>query len=286
MRVMITGAKGMLGADLATVLGDDHEVIARDMDDFDIADHDATLAAILDARPDVIVHAAAFTDVEACEDRRQEAFRANALGSMNVAAGARQADAYLVYTSTDYVFDGRKHEPYLEIDEPSPVNFYGVTKLYGERYVRELTTKHLIIRTSWLFGPNGRNFIDTIIAKASSGARLQVVNDQRGCPTYTRDLARGIKAAVAGRLEGLLHMTNAGDATWFDLARYALGQAGIEAEIDPVPSELYPTRAKRPAYSVLGSLVMGASGLQALPPWTDGVRDHLRRKGMIAQGEH
>ena len=279
---MVTGAGGMLGTDLCTVLETDNEVVARDLADFDIADHDATVSAISEAHPDVIVHAGAFTDVEACEDRRQEAFRANAVGSMNVAAGAREAGAYLVYMSTDYVFDGRKREPYVEFDEPRPLNFYGLTKLYGERYVRELTTQHLIVRTSWLFGPNGRNFIDTIIAKASGGEKLKVVNDQRGCPTYTMDLARAVAEAITRRLEGVIHITNTGEATWFDLAARTLELAGIKADIEPVETDLYPVKAKRPAYSVLGSLVMESCGIPALPPWVDGVKDHLRRKGLLA----
>jgi dTDP-4-dehydrorhamnose reductase len=279
---MVTGAGGMLGTDLCTVLEPDNDVVARDVADFDIADHDATVEAIADAHPQAIVHAAAFTDVEACEDKRQEAFRSNALGSMNVAAGAREAGAYLVYMSTDYVFDGRKREPYVEFDEPRPLNFYGLTKLYGERYVRELTTRHLIVRTSWLFGPNGRNFIDTIVAKASAGDTLKVVNDQRACPTYTMDLARALAAAIAKGLEGVIHITNSGEATWFDLAAEALRLAGIGTQIEPVATELYPVKAKRPAYSVLGSLVMESCGIAALPSWAEGVKDHLRRKGLLA----
>lgn len=282
MRIMVTGAGGMLGTDLCSALEVDHEVVARDIADFDIADHDATVEAIAGARPEAIVHAAAFTDVEACEDKRQEAFRANALGSMNVAAGAREAGAYLVYMSTDYVFDGRKREPYVEIDEPRPLNFYGLTKLYGERYVRELTSRHLIIRTSWLFGPNGRNFIDTIIAKARAGDDLKVVNDQRGCPTYTLDLARAVAAIIVKGLEGVIHVTNSGEATWFDVASRALELAGVGTRIQPVPSQFYPVKAKRPPYSVLGSLVMESAGIPALPAWVEGVRDHLRRKGMLA----
>ena len=280
---MVTGAGGMLGRDLVSVLEAEHEVMARDLADFDVTDHDATVRAVSEARPEVVVHLAAFTDVEACEDNRQQAFRLNALGSMNVAAGAREVGAYLVYLSTDYVFDGRKSEPYLEIDEPRPLNFYGLTKLYGERYVRELTTRHLIVRTSWLFGPNGRNFVDTIVAKASRGTRLIVVSDQRGCPTYTLDLAKGIAAVVAKGLEGVVHITNTGSTTWYDLARLALELAGIAAPVEQVSSGQYPTKARRPAYSVLASLVLEPSGIGALPSWQDGVKDHLRRKGMLAK---
>ena len=272
----------MLGTDVCSVLRADHEVLARDVGDFDVGDHDATVTAIADDRPEAIVHLAAFADVEACEDRRDQAFRANALGSMNVSAGAREVGAYLVYVSTDYVFDGRKREPYIEIDEPRPLNFYGLTKLYGERYVRELATRHLIVRTSWLFGPNGRNFVDTIVGRAAAGERLRVVNDQRGSPTYTMDLARGISSLIKKGLEGIIHVTNAGEATWFDLAKAALLLAGIGTPVEAISSDEYPAKAKRPPYSVLGSMVRGASGIEPLPPWAEGLRDHLRRRGKIA----
>jgi dTDP-4-dehydrorhamnose reductase len=283
LRIMVTGAGGMLGRDLVGVLEAEHELLPRDLADFDVTDHDATVGAVSEARPEVVIHLAAFTDVEACEDNRQQAFRLNALGSMNVAAGAREVGAYLVYLSTDYVFDGRKSDPYVEIDEPRPLNFYGLTKLYGERYVRELTTRHLIVRTSWLFGPHGRNFVDTIVAKASRGTRLTVVSDQRGCPTYTLDLARGIAAVVAKGLEGVVHLTNTGSTTWYDLAKLALDLAGIAAPIEPVSSGQYPTKARRPTYSVLASLVLEPSGIGALPLWQDGLKDHLRRRGMLAK---
>ena len=283
MRIMVTGAAGMLGTDVCSVLEAGHQVLARDVGDFDVGDHDRTVKAIAADRPEAIVHLAAFTDVEACEDRRDEAFRVNALGSMNVSAGAREVGAYLIYLSTDYVFDGRKQEPYLETDEPRPLNFYGQTKLQGERYVREVAGRNLILRTSWLFGPNGRNFVDTIIAKASSGERLRVVNDQRGCPTYTMDLARGISALIAKSLEGIIHVTNRGEATWFDLAESALALAAIKTPLDAVSSNEYPAKAKRPRYSVLGSLFAGASGIEPLPPWTDGLKDHLRRRGYLGR---
>jgi dTDP-4-dehydrorhamnose reductase len=227
----------------------------------------------------VIVHLAAFTDVDGSEDQRGQAFRSNALGTMNVAIAARDSGAHLVYLSTDYVFDGAARQPYLEIDEPHPVNFYGLTKLYGEKYVTGLTTRHLIIRTSWLFGPGGRNFVDTMLSRASKGEKLQVVADQKGSPTYTLDLARGIKAAIEMGLEGLLHLTNSGDTTWFELAKHALAAAGLGAEIEPVTSECYPTRARRPRFSVLGSLVATHCGIAALPAWQDAVADYIKRRG-------
>jgi dTDP-4-dehydrorhamnose reductase len=280
--VLVTGAKGMLGTDVVEALAGDHKVTAQDIDDFDIRDLSATTQAIRKASPEAIIHVAAFTDVEACEERSEFARQSNGDGTLNVALGAKAVGAFVVYMSTDYVFDGAKRVPYLEADEPSPINAYGASKLAGERYLAETTPDHLIVRTSWLFGPNGRNFIDTIMSKARSGARLKVVNDQRGCPTYTGHLAAGIKAALERGLRGILHMTNSGDTTWYDLARYALALAGVKSDIEPVPGSAYPTRAKRPAYSVLASTVMAASGIGDLPPWGEGVKCHLARRGMIA----
>jgi dTDP-4-dehydrorhamnose reductase len=281
LKVLITGAKGMLGTDMCEVLGGDYEIIAYDIDDFDIVDMDATIKVISNISPPVIVHLAAFTDVEACEDERLTAFRCNALGAMNVAKAARVVGAHLVYLSTDYVFDGTKREPYLEVDRPNPINFYGLTKLYGEQYVSSLCPSHLIIRTSWLFGPNGRNFVDTIVNKASQGGPLRIVNDQRGCPTYSMDLARSIREAIEKRLEGIIHLTNSSETTWFELASHALGLAGVDTKIEPVASAHYKTKARRPQYSGLGSLVREMSGMEALPDWQDAVRRHLLRKGMI-----
>ena len=271
----------MLGTDLCQVLAGDHEVIGYDIDDFDIVDHVATHDAVVAVEPEVVVHLAAFTDVEACETERSRAFECNATGTMNVAGASQSAEARLVYLSTDYVFEGAKREPYTELDHPGPLNYYGVTKLEGERLVQAMTPKHLIVRTSWLFGPNGKNFVDTMLKRALEGGPLRVVSDQRGCPTYTMDLAKGLKQVIQMGLEGIVHLTNSGDATWFDLAKHAVGVAGIECEIEPVLSESYPTKARRPLYSVLGSQVLGNTGFERLPHWQQGVRGHLSRKGML-----
>jgi dTDP-4-dehydrorhamnose reductase len=284
LRILVTGARGMLGSDMCEVLGSDYEVTPYDIEDFDIVDLEPTQKAVREVSPQVIIHLAAFTDVEACEDELERALGVNSVGAMNIAMAASEAEAYLVYLSTDYVFDGAKGEPYIETDVPSPINHYGLSKLRGERHVQELVSKHLIIRTSWLFGPNGKNFIDTIVARASGGAVLKVVNDQRGSPTYSLDLARGIRQAFERKVEGVLHMTNTGVATWFDVASYAIGLAGIETDITAIPGSEYPTRAKRPPYSVLGSAVAEAAGIDALPHWREGVKHHLRRKNLLKEG--
>lgn len=280
----MTGAKGMLGCDVCDVLRNDHDVVACDIEDFDITDAGSTMASIRRASPRAIIHLAAFTDVDACEDEREKAFRVNALGTKNVADSARSTDAYLIYISTDYVFDGTKAEPYVETDKPCPINYYGLTKLYGELYVGDIARHHLIIRTSWLFGPNGKNFIDTILGRASEHKTVQVVDDQKGSPTYTLDLARGIRQAVERGLEGVIHLTNLGETTWFGLARYAASLAGIETDIQPVPSSRYATKAARPSYSVLESAVALAGGITPLPPWQEAVKHHLGRRGVLKGG--
>jgi dTDP-4-dehydrorhamnose reductase len=271
----------MLGTDLCSVLGRDYEVRGYDLDDFDIVDAGRTSAAVREISPSVIIHAAAFTDVDGCEDDKERALLVNSTGTENVAKAAREAGCFMVYMSTDYVFDGSKASPYTEADSPRPINHYGLTKYYGEKYVFEIVPAHLVVRTSWLFGPNGRNFVDTIIGKALKTGSLRVVSDQRGCPTYTRHLAVGIGAVIERGLQGIVHLTNSGDATWFDLAEYALETAGIRARITAVDTGAYPTRARRPAYTVLGSDVSGKAGVKPLPHWKQGVKEHLARRELM-----
>jgi dTDP-4-dehydrorhamnose reductase len=278
LRILVTGARGMLGTDVCKVLAQAHDVTGVDIDDFDVVSSPDTERAVAGLVPEVVVHLAAYTRVDDAEDEKDAAFNCNAVGTMNVAKASRDAGARLIYVSTDYVFDGSKDGPYVETDAPAPINFYGLTKLFGERYVSSLNPRHLIVRTSWLFGPNGRNFVDTIVEKAGAGQTLQVVDDQVGSPTYTYHLALGIRAAIERELEGTLHMTNSGWTTWYEFARAALDMAGVETEIRPVGSDSYHTKAKRPANSVLESLVMKHAGLAPLPEWREGLRDHLRRK--------
>ena len=270
-----------MGTDLCSVLEESHEVHGYDIDDFDIVDAKRTAAVMSEVSPSLIVHAAAFTNVDACEEEKDEAFRVNTRGTESLARAAREAGCLLVYISTDYVFDGSKGSPYTEADTPGPINYYGLTKFYGEKHVRDLVPRHLVVRTSWLFGPNGRNFVDTITEKASKNGSVRVVDDQRGCPTYTYHLATGLRDVIAKGLEGIVHLTNSGDATWFDLARCAIETAGIDAEITPVKTSEFPTRAARPAYTVLASDVLEKAGIKPLPPWERGVREHLARQGLL-----
>jgi dTDP-4-dehydrorhamnose reductase len=279
----------MLGTDLCEVLAPKHQVTGVDLEDFNIAEAGPTARAVADIKPEAIFHLAAFTDVEACETQHPKAFQYNAVSAMNIGGAARAAGAYLIYLSTEYVFNGRKEGPYTEDDETDPVNYYGLTKLHGEHYVRKLAPRHLVVRTSWLFGPNGRNFVDTILKKAveirdGSGGSLRVVNDQRGCPTYSGHLAEGLARLLEFDLNGSVHLANSGIATWYELAVEALRLAGIDCEVEAIPSEAYPMVAARPANSVMRSRVLEGSGFEPLPPWQEGLKEHLKRRGMLKQG--
>ncbi|MGQ9602673.1 MAG: dTDP-4-dehydrorhamnose reductase [bacterium] len=278
---MVTGARGMLGSDLCDVLSREFEVYGVDIDDFDIADEGATFNTIIGIHPDTIVHLAAYTDVEGSETNPDKAFLVNGAGTLNVARAAREIDAYLIYLSTDYVFDGTKSQPYVEIDPINPISIYGLSKAYGEMYASRVTRRNLIVRTSWLFGPNGINFVDKVIKQAESGKPLKVVNDQHGCPTYTMHLAFSLREVIKRKIEGILHIVGTGETTWFDFARTALDLAGIEVEIQPVPTEAYPAKARRPRHSVLSSVMLSSFGLKELPIWKEGLKEHLRRGGRL-----
>jgi dTDP-4-dehydrorhamnose reductase len=278
MRVVIVGARGMLGTDLMRVFSGRSEATGLDIEELDITDEARCRACIGELSPDVVINAAAMTRVDDCESRVEEAFRVNALGAGNVAAAASDLGALLVHYSTDYVFEGRKPGPYIEEDPPSPLGVYGRSKLQGEELVRSRCGEHLIIRTAWLFGCNGPNFIRTILTAARNGRQLRVVNDQLGSPTYTVDLAEHSVHLLEGGGRGIYHVTNSGSCTWYELARFALDYAGMGAvNVEPVTTAEYPRPAPRPANSVLANARLLREGFPALRHWTEAVREYIRR---------
>jgi dTDP-4-dehydrorhamnose reductase len=269
MRVLITGAGGQLGHDLQRVFADDarHEVVACRRADLDLESRDHVLQAITTVEPDAVVHAGALTDVDGCETEPDRAWRVNALGTRHVAEGARLVGARVVYVSTDYVFDGTATTPYTEWDRTNPLSMYGRSKLAGER---ELGPDDTVVRTSWVCGLDGANFVKTMLRLAGERDTLTVVDDQRGCPTFTPDLAAAIKLLVVRRLPGLFHVTNQGATTWFAFARAIFAAAGLDPDrVQPIAtSELRPARpAPRPAFSVLDNAALRLSGLPLLPSW-------------------
>jgi dTDP-4-dehydrorhamnose reductase len=267
VRVLITGAGGQLGQDLVRAFESDgaHDVHGFAHADLDVADGAQVRGALTSVRPDAVVHAAAWTAVDACEGDPDRAYQVNALGTRHVADAATRVGARVCYVSTDYVFDGTKPDPYVEWDSPCPVSVYGRSKLGGELEVAAGST---VVRTSWVCGAGGANMVKTILRLAGEHDRLSFVDDQRGHPTFTADLATMILRLVTDEMPGVYHVTNQGAVSWFEFARAVLAAAGLDpARVDPVTTaELQPARpAPRPANSVLDNAALRLAGVDLLP---------------------
>jgi len=245
-------------------------------DALDVTNFAAVRDAVADRPPEWVFNLAAFTRVDDCETQTDRAHLVNGLGARNVALACAASGASMVQVSTDYVFDGRALSPYREYDTPAPLSVYGASKLAGERAVREVLPRHVIARTSWLYGAGGPNFVDTILAKAAAGERLRVVDDQRGAPTYTEDLAAGLIALAAAGQHGTYHVTNRGSCTWYEFARFVTAEAGLDTSIEPTDSLAYVRPARRPANSMLSSQLFDHVTGRPLPDWQDAARRYLR----------
>jgi len=264
MRVFVTGAGGQVGRELQQAFAG-HDLTAADRAALDVTDPDATRTAITSVHPDVVVHAAAWTAVDACESDPERADLVNTVGTGNVAAAAREIGAPVYYLSTDYVFDGTKPDPYVETDAPNPASVYGRSKLGGER---EIDERSAVVRTSWVCGRHGPNMVKTILRLAGEHDRLTFVDDQRGHPTFADDLARMIVTLVEGEQSGMFHVTNQGAVSWFEFARAVLEAAGLDPErVAPIATAALdpPRPAPRPANSVLDNAALRAAGIPLLP---------------------
>jgi dTDP-4-dehydrorhamnose reductase len=278
MKVLITGCRGMLGTDLMTVFRSAHDVVGLDLPDIDITKPEQCIAKVKDLQPDVIINAAAFTRVDDCETHEREASQVNGDGTGNLAQAAASNGSLLVHYSTDYIFDGLKSEAYLEEDVPNPQSVYGKSKLLGETLIRQNCPNHIILRTSWLFGPNGPNFIRTIVGVAKSGTPLRVVHDQKGSPTYSRDLAKQTMQMIDAGCRSTYHVTNSGSCTWFELASKVIEWAGIEGvSITPVSTSEFPRSAPRPANSVLANARLIQNGLPSMRSWQTAAREYVEQ---------
>jgi dTDP-4-dehydrorhamnose reductase len=209
-KVLILGAQGMLGHDLFEVFSSEYAVTGLDIEDIDLTRQGATRKTIKDLSPDVVINAAGYTDVDGCEKKINKAFAVNGQGTKNVAKGCCDSGSKLIYLSTDYIFDGTKGSPYREDDPPNPLSIYGESKLMGERYIEEILDDYIIVRTQWLYGKHGRNFVETILTLAEERDHIEVVHDQQGSPTYTADLSRAIAALISRNLRGAYHVSNSG----------------------------------------------------------------------------
>lgn len=274
MRVMITGAAGMLGHDVVAAVGAaGHDVIALAREDLDVTDAAAVRGRVERERPEAVINCAAWTDVDGAEADEEAATLINGAGAGHVAAAAAAAGAFVIHVSTDYVFDGTGRRPYREDDATGPQSAYGRSKLAGERAVAEAAPgAHAIARTSWLFGPHGGNFVDTMRRLGADRDAVTVVDDQVGCPTYTGHLASALVELARTRPTGVLHLAGSGSCTWFDLARATFARTGIRCEVIPGRTADLGRPAPRPAFSVLG---VTRSETPLLPPWEHGLSAHL-----------
>jgi len=269
MKLVVCGAKGMLGHRVAAMAAErGHDVTATDLPELDLTDAAAVERFLARHAPDAVVNCAAYTAVDAAEDDEELARRVNGDAAGNLARSA----PYLVHVSTDYVFAGDGDRPYVESDEPAPRSAYGRTKLEGERQVQAAGDQHAIVRTAWLFGAGGKNFVDTMLRLGAERDEVRVVFDQVGSPTWTGHLAPALVDIAEARGAGVFHATNGGQCSWFELAVEAMRLAGLDCRVVAIPTSEYPTPAPRPAYSVLGTERGDGADL---PPWQDGVRAHV-----------
>jgi dTDP-4-dehydrorhamnose reductase len=283
-RYVIIGATGQLGSDLVRTFDRPGELIPLGSRDLDILDAAGVRSALADLRPTRVVNAAAYNLVDRAEDERQRAFALNAEAVGSLAAGCQALGAAFVHFSTDYVFDGRKGTPYLESDTPGPLSAYGESKLAGEKLALERCERTVIFRVSGLFGiatssgKGGTNFVETMLRLAREGKPLRVVADQVLGPSYTLDLARKVWAVLPRVAHPIYHLTSAGQTSWYDFARRALGLAGVTAEITPVTAAEFGARARRPAYSVLAHAHLAALGEDDLRSWDDALAAYIAER--------
>ena len=280
MRVTIFGASGLLGKELMREWSGD-SVSGLSSRDADICDAKRVRQVVQETRPEWIVLAAAYTDVDGCENNPDLAFAVNRDGAVNVATVAKEFGARLLFLSSDYVFDGKKTTPYETGDARNPQSVYGRTKAEAEIKLLELMPDCCIARTSWLFGTGGKCFPDTILKLAASRPALDVVDDQRGCPTYAVDLAQAITQLCRKNAGGIVHVTNAGDCTWFEFAREIVQSAGLATTVRPVSSQQMARPAPRPTYSVLSPTRLQALGIE-MPSWRDALRRYLEQRQLAS----
>jgi dTDP-4-dehydrorhamnose reductase len=275
MKIAVTGAGGMLGQALCKAFSN-HSIHALSSRDLDITSLQAVRALFRDLKPDWILHTAAFTNVDDAESNSFEAYRVNALGTRNVAAAACDNQSRLLYYSTDYVFDGKLDRSYREWDSANPVNEYGRSKLAGESFVRSLCPFHLIVRTSWLFGPGGSHFVQKTLQRAEKDRQLKVVHDQHGSPTFTPDLAYMTLCLVEADKRGTYHATNSGECSWYEFACEIVTLSEIKAEVNPIASSELGAPAQRPVRSVLDNYLLKLEGIPLLRPWQSALATFLK----------
>lgn len=277
MRVLVTGVSGQLGYDVVRELKENnHEVIKTSRKDFDITNKKETFNFIKSSKAEVIIHCAAYTAVDSAEEDKEVCYSVNVDGTRNIAEIAKEVGSKLLYVSTDYVFDGKGTKPHKENSPTNPTNYYGYTKELGEQAVKNLLDEYFIVRTSWVYGINGNNFVKTMLRLSEGNKELSVVSDQIGAPTYTRDLSRFIVDLIQTNKYGIYHGVNEGYCSWYELAQKIFEHSKKEINVSPVTTDKYPTKAKRPLNSRLAKSNTDKAKISRLPLWEDGLMRFLK----------
>ncbi len=275
MKILITGSNGMLGHDLIEVLKNSHELILTTSKTLDITDEQHVLDFIGQLKPDVVINAAAYTDVDGCEQNQELAYAVNGEGVKNLALASRQVDCALVHISTDYVFDGSATEPIAEDGEIGPISVYGKSKLKAEQAIQEILDKFYIVRTAWLYGINGKNFPKTMLELAENHSQITVVYDEVGTPTYTPDLADAISNLIETDYYGIYHITNSDYCSWCEFARYIFEIAEKDVKVIPVTASEFARPAPRPSYSVLKNKNWIDKGFKPLRSYKEAIKEYI-----------
>lgn len=283
MKVLVTGVKGQLGYDVAKELEKrGTSVVGVDVDEMDITDEAAVRRVISDALPDAVIHCAAYTAVDAAQDNEEMCRKVNAEGTRYIAKMCKELGIKMLYISTDYVFDGQGTRPWEPDDERNPLSVYGQTKYEGELAVQNMLDKYFIVRITWTFGVNGKNFVKTMLRLSEKNSSIRVVNDQYGSPTATADLAVLLSDMIATDKYGIYHATNEGICTWYEFTCEIFRQAGIGVEVVPVTTAEYGAKAQRPANSRMSKDKLTANGFERLPSWQDALTRYLKELGRYA----
>ncbi len=279
MKILVTGVKGQLGFDVVKECNKRGiETVGVDIEEMDITNAQIVSEVITNSNVDAVIHCAAYTAVDKAEDNKELCHKINVEGTKNIAQVCQKLNLKMMYFSTDYTFNGAGTKPWLTSDKPDPINYYGLTKYEGELEVIKYVKNYFILRISWVFGINGKNFINTMLRLGKENGKVRVVSDQIGSPTYTIDLARLIVDMIQTDKYGIYHTPNTGYVSWYEFAKEIFKQANMQVEVTPITTESYPSRAKRPLNSRLDQSTLISNGFTPLPTWQDALSRYLKQK--------
>ena len=286
MKIIILGGKGQLGKEFENFLKDKAEIYSFSHLELDVLNQELLIKKIQEIKPEVVINCSAYTKVDKAEEEKEECIKVNAIGAKNVSYASYKVGAKIIYFSTDYIFDGEKESPYTELDSPNPISTYGRSKLLGEIYTSKHNPNHLILRISWLYGINGRNFVKTIIKKAKEEKELKIVSDQKGSPTYTLDVVKQTWELIKKDKVGIYHSADQGETSWYEFAKKIIEKLKINVKISPIKTGEYPALAKRPKYSVLDNYLLKLEGINIMRDWETALNEFLDTYGtLLLEGE-